>query len=102
MKTIILFLACLLVVSGVKVEIHKDPCWNKIVKAARENCNQECDTPKPSTECGRCIMNHEDCKLGFVEICSYEFEDKSKREECEHGSTGLFYHHRCIERKVCD
>merc|ERR1711942_565835 len=100
MKTTLLFLSCLLVISGAL--FHKDPCWHKVAKAARENCKEECDTAKPSRECGRCIINHEDCKLGFVEKCTHEFEDKSKRERCEHLSTGLFYHFDCIKLKVCD
>merc|ERR1712243_209839 len=98
MKTTILFLACLLVVSGVKINHDQEPCWKPVVKAARENCNQECDTAEHSIECGRCIMNHEDCKLGFVSVC----EDEVEREKCEQDGTAILYWYRCIIEKVCE
>ena len=99
MKTSLLFLACLLVVIGAKISIT--PCWRRVVKVAREDCKQECNTVNPNIECGSCIMNHGDCKLGFVEKCRQEFEDKSDREKCEVLSAALFYI-RVIKQKPRD
>merc|ERR1711942_302611 len=98
MKTTILFLSRVLVLSGAKNHYDQEPCLRHVVKAARENCKEECDTAKHSIECGRCIMNHEDCKLGFVSIC----EDEVEREKCEQDGTAFLYWYRCIFEKVCN
>ena len=87
MKTTLIFLACLLVINGAKLE---KKCDRKAEEIFRQDCKHQCGVAAPSSDCARCIWKHQD----YDAACKGD----TRREQCWETLMGSRVDH-CEENK---
>ena len=90
MKTTLIFLACLLVITGANL---REQCNNKAVEISSQDCKQQCNEnararyPEDTWACADCIFEHqdyeEDCKGMKLEMQCFTAEDDIALEDCK-------------------